>query len=99
MGYAVASKGCPLTPFLAQPTFRQFFNLLEYERGLIALARILVAATHLRKRRVALLCCRIPMDPMPMRSQELAKRVPGRKTDAHAVRSRLLDRWGRKLCT
>src|SRR5215469_4201701 len=82
---------------LQPPALGELVHLLEDERRLVAGARVLVTAAHFRKRCVALLGRRVPVHALPLRAEELPKRVAGRQADADPIGSQPLDRRGAQV--
>src|ERR1700730_2393765 len=82
---------------LQPATLGELFDLLEHERGPVTGARVLVPAAHIGKRGVTLCRGGIPVLPLPLRSEELAERIPWRKAHADPVGTQLLDRRGAKI--
>src|SRR5215469_2067531 len=76
---------------LQAAAFGQVLDLVEHERGLVAAARVLMAAAHLRERRITFGGSGIPMDAVPLGAQDLAEGVSRRKAEAHAIGPLLLD--------
>jgi hypothetical protein len=75
----------------------ELFDFLEHECRPVAAARVLVPPAHLGHGRVALGGRRVPVQPLPLRAEELAERIPRRQADADAVGTQPLDRWSAKI--
>src|ERR1700730_16588989 len=82
---------------LQPATLGELFDLLEHERGLVTGARVLMPAAHFGKRGVTLCRRGVPVLALPLRSEELAERIPQRKAHADPVGTQLLDRRGAKI--
>src|SRR5688572_27598740 len=65
--------------------FVQLFDLVEFQRRLVAGARVFMLARHLDERGVAFGGGAVPMGLVPVRAQQLAKRIACLERDAHAV--------------
>src|SRR5204862_5345185 len=82
---------------LQPATLGELLDLLEHERRFVAGARVLVPAAHVGQRGVTLRRGGVPVLPLPVRSQELAERIPRRQAHADPVGAQLLDRRGAKI--
>src|SRR3974390_1515936 len=82
---------------LQPPALGELLHLLEDECRLVTGARVLVTAAHFRKRCVALLGRGVPVHALPLRAEQLTKRIARRQADADAVGSQPLDRRGAQV--
>src|SRR4029077_5829659 len=82
---------------LQPATLGELFDLQKHQRGLVATARVFVPAAHFGKRGVTLCRSGVPVLPLPVRSQELAERIPRREAYADPVGTQLLDRRGAQV--
>src|SRR6266576_3839465 len=82
---------------LQPATLGELFDLLEEECGLVTGARVLVPAAHFGQRGVTLRWSGVPVLPLPVRSEELAERIPRREAHADPVGTQPLDRRGTKV--
>jgi peptide-methionine (S)-S-oxide reductase len=70
---------------------REILDLVEDQRRPVAGSRVLMTAAHLRQGLVALFRRGVPVDAVPLRTQNLAERIARRETHPDAVGAKRLD--------